>query len=475
MRGLYAFVDAVQRLCLRPRRSFDRLRQRRPNRVEVGPEGAVVVIDSVVIDIPAGAISSGIAVINAALEDDLPAPFPQGLIPAGRTVVLTASGIDRFELPVRITVPFDAAVVGAQEWPVMIHWDEFFQMYYPVTSTDIDAQHHTITFSTVHFSKFGIGTTQSASILKAADSRFRTTQDGFFHPNFGSWFDPGGWCKGFAVYSTWYYVTKSDEEKIPQAETPLYFMYRNHPGNDSRDPICPECDPSTWLDDPTAREVANRSFPARSDVLYQSTTLSDEANLYTLLVHLSILRAPLVLAMVNDRSAIGHGVVAYRYEPPAAGFFSTAPEGRGRVFVYDSNICNDDGCPPATLDFGIDPADPTGPLKFFNYSEDLNLPKEERYTQFYFLGLSITRPSELEQVYQKAKTGWSAAESTFVSIRISSATDGKGNALDVSPEGNISGAELGAITINGNIGLEGSTTWGLPEVSAFENPGLVGC
>jgi hypothetical protein len=343
-----------------------------------------------------------------------------------------------------------------------VFWDETAQRYFPVTMTGIDEQKHTVSFSTVHFSPFPVLAAPAMSMLTAYDTGFSPENDGFFHPNFGTYFKPGGHCEGFATYAMWYYV----EKRLGRGEDPLHQLYRNLPPD--TDPACADCDPVRWEDDPTARDVAAWSYPWGNYSFWDDLVMGQTNQLWTLrniLFYFDTMHAPQILILaphypyqVGD---VLHAVLAYKYDPPKDGIFTTEPEHRGRLYVYDSNLCRTEVCPFATLDFGPRPEDPDGPLRFFNYSANpiYNVPFEV----FGWNSLSnVMRPSGFEDIYQQAKLGFSPSNSTFVFMNITSATDAKGNPLDVSA-GEIQMTAVGPITVHGVVDVQGRTLLGEPK------------
>ena len=168
----------------------------------VGPSGATITIpqgsplEGVVIDIPAGALSSP-ELLDIAYNDGVLTTVDGS---AGPVMDLTFDNTTDFEFPLRITVP-----MAGTEYPVPYYIDENGDLHVAQISA-VDETNHTVTFDTYHASLFtwimtvlGLGDTQSY------DTNFDVGEDGFQIDNRGSVYNREGECFGMSSFSLWYY------------------------------------------------------------------------------------------------------------------------------------------------------------------------------------------------------------------------------------------------------------------------------
>jgi len=173
--------------------------------------------------VPQDALDSSETVkITINYEDQLPAPTESGTVSASKVIVLTKDSNYNFKQPVKVTIPYIDDQMEAGDIPAVFCWDSIYNKYRAVGIKEINTTNKTVTFTTVHFSKFVALAIKSLANLLIADSGFRPGIDGFFHPNFGSYDSPGGGsCLGMANYSIWYF----DSKKVIDG-TGLYYKYR---------------------------------------------------------------------------------------------------------------------------------------------------------------------------------------------------------------------------------------------------------
>jgi hypothetical protein len=329
--------------------------------------------------VPQDSIDSDLNVnISINYTDTLPGPVntnePNAVV-AGKIIVLTKDSNYDFLLPVTVTIPYSDALLNPGDIPAVFYWDTTYNKYMSVGVKNIDTVNKTITFTTIHFTSFvPIAVVGLATNLFNVDTSFKTTVDGFFHPNYTSFSAKGGNCFGMATYSLWYYEIK----KAIDGEG-LHKKYL-------------QGDPTRWDDDTIARELIARSFLASSQpwaqlqFLFEAYALSDEQTGLLLISALKITNAPQVLLMGNLLEPATHAVLVYKYE-------------NGKFYIYDNNFPEEDD---VTLDWGV--------LGFGTYTKG-------GYTKFGFDSASSgVNPTVFETLYAGAEAGW--PNSMFAKIDI---------------------------------------------------------
>jgi hypothetical protein len=404
----------------------------------VGSAGGTVSMNGVAMVIPTGAVDTEGAVSPTfTMEDTLPAPVPAGASVASKTVVI--SGVTyNFISPVLVTIPYTTVDLGTDDVPAVFFYNPDTAQYSLVGVKSIDTTAKTITFSTSHGGKFvalgfkGLGTqlgivgnvtkqskVTGKNVAAAVDSGFVPAVDGFFHPNFGAFDSPGGCCLGMANLSVWYFSAA----KAGNSGTGLYSMYK-------------EGDLTRWEDDLTARELISRAFMASSQAWAQSWMqkeykLDAQVTGYMMMLALK-LSGPMVFLMADQMPGFsaGHAAVVYKYDA-------------GKFYVYDDNF-------PAevvTIDWGTDA---NGKYQFTNYTK--NAAYNPKFTQFSFEGYAtFAESSQYKQLYDGAQSGWSASNSKFNTLGITSATDSQSKALAVAADGSIALTQADTVKIQGTV------------------------
>lgn len=395
--------------------------------------GGTVGMNGVTVVIPAKAIDNGLNVsITATTEDNLPGTAPAGATVASKTIVLTKSSSYNFNEPVQVTMPYSNTLLDTGDVPNVFYWDDTAKLYRVVGVKNIDSINKTVTFSTVHFSKFvalgvkglakklGIAANSTPATIPATDTGFRANTDGFYHPNFGAYDAPGGSCLGMSNFSVWYYTTM----KKNNSNAGLYTMYK-------------EGDADRWEDDLTSRELISRAFIASS----QSWAKTWIANEYLLgpdltglliITALQITGAPMPFIMTDQWPGMtsGHAAVVYKYDA-------------NKFYIYDDNFPGEE----VTIDWAIDPV--TKKYKFSNYTK--NAGYNPPFTHFFFEGLSTASEANQYQIlYDRAKDKFSSG-SSFSKITITSAVDSKNSNLTIAADGSITLPDSDTMTIAGTV------------------------
>jgi len=252
-----------------------------------------------------------------------------------------------------------------------------------------------------------------------ADTGFKPATDGFFHPNFGAYDAPGGSCLGMANFAAWYYSLC----KTANNNTGLYTMYKDG-------------DVSRWQDDVKARELVSRAFMVSSQSWAKSWLQADyllgpQVTGYMMVLGLQV-SGPMTFLMADQWPALqsGHAGVVYKYEA-------------GKFFIYDENFPGE----AATIDWG---PGQDGKFVFSNYSK--NAAYNPPFTQFAYEGFAtFAESAQYKQLYQGAEAGWSAGDSKFNTIAVTSASDSKGNALTLAADGTVLLTQQDNITIRGTV------------------------
>lgn len=402
--------------------------------------GGTVSMNSVSMVVPPGAVDSELTVSpTMTTEDTAPAAAPAGATIASKTAVISGLTYNFYE-PVKVTMPYNPTALGADDVPAVFFYDETSHSYSLVGIKALDPVAHTISFSTTHGGKYvamgiqGLGAElgivgnvatpkavgKSVAAITPVDTGFAPATDGFFHPNFGAYDSPGGSCLGMANFSVWYYnVTKA-----ANSNTGLYTMYK-------------EGDLTRWQDDLTARELISRAFMASSQSwakswMQKEYTLGPQLTGYMMILGLK-LSGPMTFLMADQWPGMqsGHAAVVYKYDA-------------GKFYVYDDNFPGE----VVTIDWGLDAA--TNKFKFTNYTK--NAAYNPPFTQFSFEGFAtFAESSQYQQLYDGAKVGWSAGDSKFNTLTVTSATDSKNNALTIAADGTVELLQQDTVTIKGTV------------------------
>lgn len=404
----------------------------------VSSGGGTVNMSGVEMVIPAGAVDQELTVNpQITTEDAAPAPAPAGSVIASKTIVISGLTYNFYE-PALITMPYDTTNLGADDVPAVFFYDEGTKSYSLLSVKDIDTTAKTITFTTTHGGKYvamgikGLGADLGIAgnvaspkavakrVAAAVDTGFAPATDGFFHPNFGAYDSPGGSCLGMANFSVWYYNTT----KAGNGNTGLYTMYK-------------EGDLTRWQDDVTVRELISRAFMASSQTwakawMQKEYKLGPQLTGYMMILGLKI-SGPMTFLMADQWPGMqsGHAAVVYKYDS-------------NKFYIYDDNFPGE----VVTIDWAVDAG--TGKYKFSNYTK--NAAYNPQFTQFSFEGFAtLAEYSQYKQLFDGANAGWSAGDSKFNTLAVTSATDSKNNALTIGGDGTIELLQADTITIQGTV------------------------
>lgn len=410
-------------------------------------------INGVRVVVPPGAVDEGKTVtIYIDRMNGLPGPAGPDVTPLSDGVSITKDDPDKFNIPVYVYIPYDPDLMGEGDIPGAFYWDETAHKYVALGVKEIDLVNHVVCFTTVQLGQYVILTVKGlSSALPAADSGFTACEDGFFHPDFGSYDYPGSSSFGMAGFSEWYYSL----QKGPEGDG-LYGMHRVG-------------DPARWEDDVTARELVSRAY---ADAAYiwsflwaePDYRLDDALTGRLLILALTVTGSP--QAMVLSGDSFGHTVTVTGYDREA-----------GVFTLYDSNF----PCETPTLEW--DPV--TG---FANYSKAAAYPEITQYSFDSYLTAYGT--DELRALYAGAQSGWD--ETKFQTVHIlSPALDEDGSAMvpdrrNVTVTGTVTGglekAAYLVYNVNGVDGLggqlvdiapDGSFSFTIPELPRAVNSIMV--
>ncbi|MCA0174716.1 MAG: hypothetical protein LCH73_00250 [Proteobacteria bacterium] len=424
-----------------------------PNEVSAGIAHTVTLSDATSsmhgasVAFTADAFAGGKLIVSIKGEDAPPGPLPAQAVAAGgvfisKTLVLThnQTGTVTFDAPVKVTMPFDASKLQAGDVPTVLYWNETAAAYQAMPVDRFDTAAKTVTFNTVHFSRFvvavipGLGalaTTASASPVTAldVDTAMRPSADSFFRTNSGSYSAPGGNCLGMASYSDWFYE---------QAKSPLNAgkgLFQTYLEGDATQPN----------DDLIAEELIVRAHAAASQEwgrrqMQANTGLTDDQVAISLIQAMKLTGQPQLFLMwgnpnwwqqyVQGKSSWGHAVVAYKYDATAGAFA-----------FYDPNIRGDDSA-------GVRYAPGSG---FGTLLKQGSLPTEPEVFGFDSLN-SIYGPADMKALFDGAAAGWS--EGQFGRIDITSLTiDSATRSVRVTDRANVKLAGT-VVSVGGQAGKE---------------------
>jgi hypothetical protein len=342
------------------------------------------------IEIPAGAVNPGDTVtINVDYATTPPGPLPAGVDSSSNVIILEKNTTTNFNFPINVTIPVDPAAVAAGDIPTVFYWNETYSAYEAASLVSIDKVNNTVTFQTVHFSKFIAGRIKggwAVSKTKSVDTGFRPDADGFFHPNFGSYITPGGSSLGMALYTSWYYADKKKGTTPGSATGPLYTKYL-------------QGDPTRWQDDTDARELIYRAYVASSVIWAKLALNNGNENLnaadtaQALLTALTATKVPQVL-ILRGTSKWAQAVLVYGWDAD-----------HQRFLVYDPNFPGDD-----TITLSWDTTQGAT-----NYSKAAAYPDAIQKAAFAGMSIAVAGP-EFELLYSGIEGGWSSSQ--FVKVAV---------------------------------------------------------
>lgn len=290
------------------------------------------------ITFPPGALSDSSDTITIGYSNALPAPLDEnavagGVIPLSPTITLNTSGTPSFNYPVTVTVPYSNALLGTQDFPVVIYWDPTLQQYQPLQVTSVDQLHGYVSFVTKHFTEAVVtglpgladmlsGATLFAAQFQTIDSGFRPQTDGFEIRNFDTGqtnIAHGGACYGLTSFAVWYFAHKS-----LLGTAGLYQQYAGKP--DAYAPHSPQ-------EDAIAREVAGKAFVLTlgdNQSAVKAIPPPDVVSAEAFIINMALTHAPqLVLLKGLDFSGqpVLHSVIVYFWDASSMSFY-----------VYDPNF-----------------------------------------------------------------------------------------------------------------------------------------
>lgn len=366
-------------------------------------------ITGATVTVPPGAVVSGNVQISITYQDNPPGPLLPEAVAAGaifvsKTIVLTKDRPGTFDLPITITIPYDAGKLNPDDVPSVLYWDESNNSYSAVTVNDFDTAKGTVTFQTAHFSRFGVfaikGLGQQvrvASIQTTVDTNYRPSPDGFARTNVNSYTSPDGNCLGMASYSDWFY----ESAKNPQNGGKGLFL---------------EYSTTVPAEDTIAQELIVRAHAAASKlwslILQVDKFLLGQFKTGTSLIqNMKLTKQPQIfriggrLPVSQEDLSWNHALVVYAYSG-------------GKFSLYDPNH----PVMPKEISFGQ-----TG---FSGYT-GTGLPTEPEWFAYDSVG-SIYSPQDMQDLFDGAKANWPEGEYgkiTVTSLNIDSA----GKATVLSP------------------------------------------
>ncbi len=307
-----------------------------------------------------------------------------GATQASKTLVLQRDTQIDLELPAEVTLPYDKNVVGTNDVPLVMYWDENTGEYSAVALSALDRDTGTVTFRTAHFSKYIVivlrNVADSLGLSQPpADTGFRPNADDFFVRNFGAYDSPGGSCLGMANYSTWYFDYQKSIKGVG-----LQALYK-------------EGVPSAEEDDQNVRELISRAYIASSQYWAKEAMRSQfaQGEVFTgtyLIQTMLATGAPQVLLMSDEVpiSSFGHAVTVYRYDAENL-----------RFEIYDNNF------PRETVYLPWNPV--TG---FGSYPKYGGSAQEFAFDAWH----SSFSPSTFKTLYDGIESGWSSTKFAKIAI-----------------------------------------------------------
>lgn len=335
-------------------------------------------------------------------EKSLPASLPAGYTALSKSVSITKSTPLNFVLPVAITIPYDPAQMQPGDEPFAAYWEPAYGKYLPCGVTNIDTTAKTMTFKSAHCTSFvALSRPGAAATPASVDTGFVPGVDSLFHPNFGSYPNPGGSSVGLAAYASWYYQFK----KATDTKN-LYDKYRQ--GN-----------LASFQDDVVAKELITRVYCASLPIwayLWNSTAcLASQASTGMQLINnMAFTGAPQLMLLRGTGtggSKFASVVLVFKFDATA-----------GEFSIYDPNF------PSETVQLSWSAA--TG---FSNYTKASAYPGP--ITEYcYDSTSSILSPVQFESYYTAAELGWlddaGTAGEDFIRINLTAPTvDASGQAL----------------------------------------------
>jgi hypothetical protein len=306
---------------------------------------------TVTIVIPPGVLGVASDIISVSFSSTPPGPLRPAAVAAGAhfvssVITLTrASGL-KFLRPIQVTIPYILSQVGPGDSVLVAYWDIGTNSYDGVATIGIDRIKGTISFQTVHFSKYSVAglpisldPTRVSSVpaeYLMTDTLFRSDTDGFPIANFTSMVGDasGGACFGLTAFAKWYYETQSSKGQASPLATSSTF------------------NEGMVAEDDVDRELIYWSFSDTIQANRDSTFLnlqakSDYETANSLFVHLLVFDRPELIVLAADgsyRAPTGlHSVVVFNYSIDPTnllvhfGFYDPNDPGEDQVLHYQIN------------------------------------------------------------------------------------------------------------------------------------------
>ena len=312
------------------------------------------------IFVPEGAADEDITFTVSSAEITDTDGIPAEAVARSRLIKITATGSDdwntygMFNKAIKVTLPYDDTD-DTVSWYVynndgsleptgmaasdpgnntLTFWTRTFAN--SADSTDVAASTATISRavlpSSVHYATyvaFGLSQqlwTDWSNEAKSIDTGFKAATNGWYIPNYGSYYQQsrGGNCFGMVGWAKYDFKTG--------ANPALYNNYRD------------DLPTSTWVDDETAIELASRVHNSMSDIWSQYVnqeldiqTASSVAVARSLIGALYVTGTPALLGIyqeVDGNFTGGHAIMTYRADIDASGSIT--------FHIYDPNFPGDD-------------------------------------------------------------------------------------------------------------------------------------
>ncbi len=184
----------------------------------VGPEGGTLVYEDVEIDVEPGAIDTptGFTVTR----DSTAVPLPTGIQEVGLGFTISPTGDPDFEMPIEVTLCYDEALAGNEDFLTVLHLDAAQQEWEPTHVIELDTSANKISFLSRDFSLFyvtnmeNVQLPQMVSLQNSAGDHFNF--DNMWVPPIRSrsaeYLTPGGTCLGLASYCAWFFRHRPTEK-----------------------------------------------------------------------------------------------------------------------------------------------------------------------------------------------------------------------------------------------------------------------
>ncbi|MBI1753433.1 MAG: putative Ig domain-containing protein [Acidobacteria bacterium] len=321
-----------------------------------------------------------------------------------------------FRVPMTVTLPYDAAGLGANDVPVPFHWDAAYGKWVAAGLKSIDTVNHRITFTTLLPGQYAVLAIPGLSGSLATQSLgFANGTDSWFQPNQGVFNIPGGAGLGMSAYAAWYFGFK----KADNASAGLFTLLK-------------EGDLNSVADDAKARALISRLGNGTVESWGQVWQQSGYAltNLQTGLALITGLRVsgqPQIFLMADARSTTGNAMTT---------LITGYNTGTGKFNVLDPNYPG----MPLTIAWN------SGTGAFTAYDRAAGY--VPTFTQYAQEGQpSIHRMSDYERLFNGANEGWS--NPPFATVAVS----------DVASTGAPSGGQA-SVPSAANVTVTGAVTNG---------------